>query len=104
MEDFYFCFPSVCKSVDAFWHLAKFHSAVLIIPVWARDPWFTKLFPDSSHCAEWVKTLVLFTPTFVSGPQVGPVFKGVKHFQTACIKFDFQSYSLSYRVIRSPTH
>jgi hypothetical protein len=80
--------------------LAKYHCAgVLIIPVWARAPWFTKFFPDDFHCAEWVKTIVLFCPTFVSGPPVGPVFKGVKEFQTACIEFNFQSYYLSYSVI-----
>ena len=86
--------------------MAKYHCAgVLIIPLWARAPWFTKFFPDGSHCAEWVKTLVLLSPTFVSGPSVGPVFKGVKQFQTDCIEFDFQSYSLSRdSVIRSPTH
>ena len=49
--------------------------------------------------------LNILSPTFSSsGPSVGPVFKGVKQFETASLEFDFQSYSLSYNVIRSPTH
>ena len=105
MEDFNFCFPPGRKCLDAVKHLAKYHCAgVLVIPVWPRAPWFSWFFPDGSHCAEWVKTLLLFSPTFVSGPSVGPVFKGVKQFETACIEFDFQSYSLSYNITRSPTH
>ena len=105
MEDFHFVFPPVRKSIDAVNHLAKYNCAgVLIIPIWARAPWFTWFFPDGSHCAEWIKTLLLFSPTFISGPSVGPVFKGVKQFETASLEFDFQSYSLSYNIVKSPNH
>ena len=60
--------------------------------------------PDGKYCAAWVKTLIFSNPVFVSGIGVGPAFKGVKQFDTAALEFDFQSFSLSYDFVRTPSH
>ena len=83
-EDNFYVFLPVGKAVAAIRHLAKFKcKGVLIISVWARSPWFSWFFPDGFHCAAWVKTFFILNPVFVSGIAVGPVFKGVKQFDTS---------------------
>ena len=94
-EDYHYVFPPVGKAIAAIKHLAKFESTgVLIIPIWARSPWFSWFFLMDDIA--WVKTLLIFNPVFASGIGVGQVFKGVKPFDTAALEFDFQSFSLSY--------
>ena len=44
---------------------------------------------------------MILIPVFVSGIGVGPVFKGLKQFDTAAIEFDFQTLSLSYHFIQA---
>ena len=93
------------RAIDVVKHLAKFTSkGVLVIPVWSRSPWFSWFFPDGKHCAAWVKTLIILNPVFVSGIGVGPLFKGLKQVDTAAIEFDFQSLSLSYDFVQTPSH
>ena len=104
-EENSYVFPPVGRAIDAVKHLARFKSkGVLIIPVRPRSPWFSWFFPDGKHCAAWVKTLIILNPVFVSGISVGPVFKGLKQFDTAAIQFDFQSLSLSYDFDQTPSH
>ena len=96
LKENYYVFPPVRKAVDAIFHLAKFKcSGILIIPVWPRSWIFSFIFPDGTHCAGWVKTLELISPVFISGPRVGPVFKGQKSYLTAAIQFDFKQFSLT---------
>ena len=40
----------------------------------------------------------------MSGIGVGPVFKGVKQFDTAALEFDILSFSLSYHYVQAPSH
>ena len=96
-EDFHFCFPPVRKAVDAIKHLALFKVAgILVIPVWPRSQIFNYFFPDGTHTPDWVLSLELLDPSFISGQSVGPCFKGIQSFKTVALKFNFQNNYLSF--------
>ena len=91
----FLCFSPIGRAVEAVRHLAN-HSAsgVLILPVWPMSVWFNYFFPDGKHVVSWVKRLVFIDPIFSSGRRVGVVSKGIKHFLTVALEFDFKQFAL----------
>ena len=45
-----------------------------------------------------------FKPCVCEWLGVGPVFKGLKQFDTAALDFDFQSFYSSYDFLQAPSH
>ena len=63
---------------------------VLIVPKWISSYFWTFICDDGCHFNRFIKSVLVFSPNFVSGEFVlNSMFKGVKKFDTLALKFNF---------------
>ena len=63
---------------------------MVVVPVWPRSSYFTKLWPDGRHAAEFVVEMMVMQPYFECGPLVtSDGLRGRRPFNTAVLKVDF---------------
>lgn len=86
-----FVFPPIHLIIPALYHLQKCNSyGVLIVPKWISSYFWTFICDDGCHFNRFIKSVLVFSPKFVSGEFVlNSMFKGVKKFDTLALKFNF---------------
>ena len=101
-EEFYFVFPPVSLAIQILRFLESQKSqGVFIIPLWPTSVWYNSLFFDGTHCFDWVRKLLVFTPNFKFNIHSPSCFAEHVTFSCAALHFNFQKSKLVERVVTS---
>ena len=96
-------FPPTHLVIPALYHLLKFNShGCLIVPEWSSSVFWTFLCDDGRHFNNFVKSIYVFSPNYISGDHVtSTMFHGVKKFNTLALKFDFNVSNAFYSKVHA---